>query len=238
MGDTGGLRGRKRSLYMGGVNVPFIVRWPGVVPAGRVDKTSVLAGVDVMPTILAALELKSPPGYKSDGVNVLKAFRGEDFKRENPVFWEWRGPHSQEADWPTHSVRDGPHVLIHNEDLTRVELYDVISDRSQKHDIASQNPAIVASLKAKLDAWRATLPTPFAQSPSRSVSGPPKNAPAKPTVASLEAVFKRWDKNSDGTLSLDEYRDGLSKKENAEQRFKNFDKDSDGKLTADEFVKR
>lgn len=238
VGDTGGLRGRKRSLYLGGVNVPFIVHWPGVVPAGRVDKTSVLAGVDVMPTILAALDLKGPDGYQSDGMNVMSALKGEPFKREAPVFWEWRGPHSQEADWPTHSVRDGDHVLIHNEDLTRVELYDVISDRSQKHDIVSQNPELVASLKSKIDAWRKTLPTPFAQSPGRSPAGPTKNAPPKPAAANLEAAFKRWDKNGDGILRLDEYRDGLSKKEDAEQRFKNFDKNGDGKLTTAEFVNR
>ena len=161
VGTTGGLRGRKRSLYLGGVNVPFIVRWPGVVPAGRVDKTSVLAGVDVMPTLLAALGVKAPAGYQSDGINVLAALKGQPFTREAPIFWEWRGPHAQEADWPTHSVRDGDHVLIHNEDFTRVELYNVITDRGQQHDIASQNPEIVTALKAKLEAWRQTLPTPF-----------------------------------------------------------------------------
>ncbi len=53
-GSTGGLRGRKRSLLMGGVNVPFLVRWPAKIPAGRIDKQTALAGVDVFPTVLAA----------------------------------------------------------------------------------------------------------------------------------------------------------------------------------------
>ena len=43
-GSTGGLRGRKRSLLMGGVNTPLIVRWPAVVPAGRVDKRTAIGG--------------------------------------------------------------------------------------------------------------------------------------------------------------------------------------------------
>ena len=236
VGTTGGLRGRKRSLYLGGVNVPFIVRWPGVVPAGRVDKTSVLAGVDVMPTILAALDLKAPAGYQSDGINVLAALKGESFKREAPVFWEWRGPHAHEADWPTHSVRDGDHILIHNADFTRVELYNVIQDRAQQHDIGSQNPELVAALKAKLDAWRQTLPTPFKQAGGREPPAKPAPATKKAPTVDRAAAFTRWDKNTDGILTLEEYTNGLAKKEDAPKRFQSFDKDSDGKLTREEFT--
>jgi len=236
VGTTGGLRGRKRSLYLGGVNVPFIVRWPGVVPAGRVDKTSVLAGVDVMPTILAALEVKAPAGYQSDGLNVLAALKGESFRRDAPVFWEWRGPHAHEADWPTHSVRDGDHILIHNADFTRVELFNVVTDREQQRDIASQNPQIVAALKAKLDAWRQTLPTPFKQAggrePAAKAAPKTKNAP----TTDRAGAFQRWDKNTDNLLTLEEYTNGLAKKDDAPKRFRAFDKDGDGKLTRDEFV--
>ena len=207
-----------------------------MVPAGRVDKTSVLAGVDVMPTILAAIDVKAPAGYQSDGVNILAALKGQPFRREAPVFWEWRGPHSHDHDWPTHSVREGDHVLLHNEDFTRVELYNVNIDRAQEHDIASQNPEIVTALKAKLDAWRQTLPTPFVQSGSRAavVKAAPTTKKA-PTVDRATA-FKRWDKNTDDILTLEEYTNGLAKKDDAPKRFKAFDKNSDGKLTREEFV--
>jgi arylsulfatase A-like enzyme len=161
VGTTGGLRGRKRSLYMGGVNVPFIVRWPGHVPAGRVDKTSVLAGVDMLPTLLAATGMSAPAGYQSDGLNVSPPSKAQPFTREAPVFWEWRGPHSQPADWPTHAIRDGEDRVV---------------------------------------------------------------------------IFKRWDKNADGQLSLDEYTGGLAKKEDAPRRFKSFDLNGDGKISMDEFA--
>src|SRR5262249_59473495 len=46
---TGGLRGMKWSLYEGGIRVPLIARWPGVLPAGRVDETSVIGAVDLFP---------------------------------------------------------------------------------------------------------------------------------------------------------------------------------------------
>ncbi len=232
VGTTGGLRGRKRSLYLGGVNVPFLVRWPGVVPAGRVDKTSVLAGVDVMPTILAALDVKAPAGYQSDGLNVLAALQGQPFTREAPVFWEWRGPHSQEPDWPTHAIRDGDHVLLHDEKFARIELYNVITDREQQQNLANKQPDLVATLKAKLDAWRQTLPTPFVQSGGR----PPVAVPKKAPTVDRAAAFTRWDKNTDGILTLEEYTNGLAKKEDAPKRFKAFDKDEDGQLTREEFT--
>ncbi|MBE7494091.1 MAG: EF-hand domain-containing protein [Verrucomicrobiaceae bacterium] len=49
-------------------------------------------------------------------------------------------------------------------------------------------------------------------------------------------AFKNWDKNQDGHLTLEEYRNGLAKKDNVENRFKNFDKNSDGKVTREEFA--
>ncbi len=237
VGDTGGLRGRKRSLYLGGVNVPFLVRWPGVVPAGRVDKTSVITGVDMLPTLLAACELKAPAGYQSDGVNVLSAFKGEAFTRAQLVFWEWRGPHSHEATWPTHAVRDGDHVLLHDEKFERVELYNVIADRAQQSNLAAGQPDRVAALRAQLDAWRATLP-PFQQSPARQRAAPVPKPAANTAGQDRAKVFKRWDKDANGKLTLQEYTDGLAKKENAPQRFKAFDTNGDGMLTRAEFERR
>lgn len=237
VGTTGGLRGRKRSLYLGGVNVPFIVRWPGQVPAGRTDKTSILSGVDVFPTILAATGIPAPEGYTSDGLNILPAFKGGPFTRPQPVFWEWRGPHSHEADWPTHAIRDGNHILLHDENFTRVELYNVHSDRAQQQNLASAEPERVTSLKAKLDTWRATLPTPFKQSPSGNRKARNETPPAKSKPAPDRATaFKRWDKNNDRLLTLKEYTNGLSKKDDAPDRFKKFDQNGDGQLSPSEFI--
>lgn len=106
VGSTGGLRGRKRSLLMGGVNVPFLVRWPGVVPAGRVNKDTALAGVDVFPTLLAAAGVPAPAGYLGDGENMLPALKGAAQARTKPIFWWWQGRHSGD-DWPAFAMRRG-----------------------------------------------------------------------------------------------------------------------------------
>ena len=53
MGFAGPFRGGKHDQYEGGIRIPFIVRWPGHVPAGRVDEQSVISGADWLPTLCA-----------------------------------------------------------------------------------------------------------------------------------------------------------------------------------------
>lgn len=236
-GSTGGLRGRKRSLLMGGVNVPFLVRWPGVVPAGRVDKETALAGVDVFPTLLAATGAKGPPGYIADGENMLAAFKGEPQQRTKPVFWWWQGKHSGD-DWPAFAMRDGPWVMVMDESKTKVELHDVVADRAQSQNLAADEPERVKRMKAAIEGWFASLPK--SVNPELQSKPLAKKAPAKAKGASSAntraRAFKNWDKNTDGHLTLEEYRNGLSDKSNAESRFKNFDANGDGKLTSAEFI--
>ena len=65
VGETGGLKGEKRSLFAGGIRVPLIVRWPGTVPAGKTDKTSVLTAVDLLPTFLEVAGVPLPTGLQT-----------------------------------------------------------------------------------------------------------------------------------------------------------------------------
>ncbi|MGE3776518.1 MAG: sulfatase-like hydrolase/transferase, partial [Pirellulaceae bacterium] len=89
IGSAGPFRGRKRSLYEGGVRVPFLVRWPGQVRAGAVDDDSILAGVDLLPT-LAGLAGATLPDTKLDGEVVGELWRGKPRARQQPLFWDWR----------------------------------------------------------------------------------------------------------------------------------------------------
>jgi arylsulfatase A-like enzyme len=232
-GSTGGLRGRKRSLLLGGINVPFLVRWPGVVPAGRMDKETALAGVDVFPTVLAAAGLDAPAGYRGDGENILPALRGEVQERRKPVFWWWQGRHEGD-DWPAFAMREERWLLVHDETGERVELHDVVADRTQSVNLAEHEPERVARMQAAIAEWFATLPKtidPTLQ--SRATPAVPKAAGKIPDRA---VAFARWDKNGDAILTLEEYRNGLAQKDNAEARFRNFDRDGDGRLTRAEFV--
>lgn len=88
VGSSGGLRGGKRSLYEGGIRVPFIVRWPAQAPAGLINKTAVLNAVDLLPTFCEIAGVPLPEGYDPDGESMLPALRGEVWQRSRPIFWE------------------------------------------------------------------------------------------------------------------------------------------------------
>jgi arylsulfatase A-like enzyme len=132
------------------LNVPFLVRWPGIVPAGRVDKTSAITGVDVMPTLLAATGVTAPEEWQPDGLNLLATFKVKPLQRETPIFWEWRGPQSHPSDWPTHAVRSGDYTLLLDEDAKRTELYNVIEDRAQNQNLAEAQPDLVTAMRTQL----------------------------------------------------------------------------------------
>ena len=89
-GDNGqALPHGKGSLYDPGCNVPFVVRWPGVVAPGG-DSSALLSGEDLGPTVLAAAGLKPAAGMT--GVSFLPLLKGETAKTRDHVFME-RGPH-------------------------------------------------------------------------------------------------------------------------------------------------
>lgn len=158
-GSAGPFRGRKRSLYEGGVRVPFIVCWPGQIPSDRIDKTSVLSGVDILPTLcgLAGIE---PPG-ELVGENVSDILQGAARPRHKPLLWEWRfsiagvEPFHQS---PTLAIRDGNWKLLINEDRSRAELFDIPADPSELKDLADTQPAVVQRLADQVLAWKRTLP--------------------------------------------------------------------------------
>ncbi len=242
VGSTGGLRGRKRSLFEGGVRVPFIVRWPGRAPAGMKNDTTVITAVDMLPTLCAAAGVELPPDYHGDGENLIEAFYGKPVKRSRPIFWEWLGTNKEPDWWPRLAVRDGDWKLVMTDDGKRFELHNLKEDRAEAVDVAKQHPDIVARLmKLALD-WKATLPrepNPDCISKVDARRGAGSARGKRQVTPEIRArAFVRWDADKDGFLTLDEYKAGLKGQPNLEARFRRFDRDGDGKLTRDEFVRR
>jgi len=159
MGSVGVLRGRKRSLYEGGVRMPCIARWPGVVPAGKVNKTSVIGAVDWLPTVCSIAGVQTPD-IKPDGEDVSDILRGKPRPRTGPLFWEWRAGVVGNKAYrpPALAIRDGKWKLHANPDGSRKELYDIPKDPEERTNLATKNPKIVARLLAKLLAWKKALP--------------------------------------------------------------------------------
>lgn len=159
VGETANLKGQKRSLFSGGIRTPFIARWPGVIPENRIDRTSVLTGVDIYPTFLELAEQPIPAGVMMDGESIIPALKGQNFERSKPIHWEWRPARKSDYYWPHLGIRDGQWKLLFNQKLEQTELYNIEEDWAETTNAAQANPEIVTRLKDKALAWKATLPT-------------------------------------------------------------------------------
>jgi arylsulfatase A-like enzyme len=160
IGSAGPFRGRKRSLYEGGIRVPGIIRWPGKVPAGKIDDTSVVAGVDWLPTVCHFAGVKLPATHRPDGEVMADVFQGQSRARATPLLWEWRFRIAGEPfhHSPQLAIREGDWKLYLNPDRSRVELYDLKRDLTQLNNLAEKQPDLVAKLSEKALAWSKDLP--------------------------------------------------------------------------------
>ena len=159
VGETGGLKGQKRSLFAGGVRVPFVAKWPKVIPAGVEDTNSVVTAVDLLPTFFEAAGIQMPKGYQPDGESMMSAFKGIGLKRSKPIFWEWRGGVSKEYTWPSLGVRDGDWKLVVDVTGDKYELYNEKQDWKEENNLAAENPEKAKELLSMVNNWKAKLPT-------------------------------------------------------------------------------
>jgi arylsulfatase A-like enzyme len=164
---TGGLRGAKDSLYEGGTSEPLIVRWPGRVPAGRVDDKTVMCGTDFFPMFCRLAGADLPKDQKLDGEDLSQSFFGESVTRKNPLFWEYGrnetfGYPRETPDErsPNVAIRDGKWKLLVNANGSHVELYDLDADRNETTNVADKNPQIAKRLADSALQWRRSLPGP------------------------------------------------------------------------------
>jgi arylsulfatase A-like enzyme len=160
IGNTGPFRGRKRSLYEGGIRMPFIVRWPGHIPVGKVDDKNIVAGVDWLPTVCSLAGVKLPNELKPDGEDMSQAILGKDKARSRPLMWEWRFRISGDMvhRCPMLAIRDGRWKLLMNPNGSRVELYDIPEDPTELDNVAGQHPDIVKKMSQQLLKWQKILP--------------------------------------------------------------------------------
>ncbi len=145
--NNGVLRDYKQSVYEGGLRVPFVVSWPGELPAGEVSHEPVIS-LDSFPTICAAAGARMPAGRIYDGRNLLPLLRG---KQAGPVhdalYWD--------GDQDRWAVRAGDWKLV--EVKGKAELFNLASDVGEKNDLAAERPDMAAKLRAKFYQWRSRM---------------------------------------------------------------------------------
>jgi arylsulfatase A-like enzyme len=162
-GITAGRKGYKAALFEGGINVPFIARWPGKIAAGKVDDSSLISAVDLLPTFCELAGAALPSTYSPDGVSQVNALLGsENPERQKPLFWKmdgaWPAKKAQSYHWVTYAIVDKNWKLLSNDDASYVELYDIAADPMEKVDLKEGQPEIVATLLKKIEDWKVTLP--------------------------------------------------------------------------------
>lgn len=163
VGSAGGFRGAKTNLYEGGVRVPFIVWAPGLQAkgaAGSINRRTVMAGMDLAPSLLALTGVRAPAGVSFDGQDLSAALlgRGEPV-RSGPIFWirppDRPGP---ENSFPDLGMREGDWKLLVEFDGTGAQLYNLANDPGEMIDLAKAEPARVTRMIEQVMAWRKTLP--------------------------------------------------------------------------------
>jgi len=170
-GSSGGFREGKGNSFEGGQRVPFIVRWPGVVPAGRVSN-KLLSTIDILPTLVALCDAKQPQ-RKIDGVNFTALLKGDDSQTPREQFLYYYRRNNLEAvrqgNWKLVFAHPGrtyegfsiglngqPGVVNENHSFPGA-LYNLERDSGERYDVSGQFPDIVASLDKIAEAARADL---------------------------------------------------------------------------------
>ncbi|MCD6354172.1 MAG: sulfatase-like hydrolase/transferase [Prolixibacteraceae bacterium] len=141
-GSTAGFRGRKRSLYEGGVRVPGFVLWPKKIKGGKTTNVPLVTS-DYFPTILDVLGKKNQfPVTPIDGISMVPVWNGKLKKRPVPIGFQFQ---------KNKTLTDNRFKLVSING--RLELYDILEDPFEVNDISAEQPEMVRNMKTILDSF-------------------------------------------------------------------------------------
>ncbi|MEZ5401743.1 MAG: sulfatase-like hydrolase/transferase [Bryobacteraceae bacterium] len=156
-GSAGALRGRKRSLFEGGVRAPGLLEWPARLAKPR-RVGAPCSTVDYLPTILAAARAPLPAPRPLDGVDLTEAVGTSGWQRPRPIgFRTPRGNAAAEAarlGSPDHALIDNRYKLLSWLDEEKADLlFDLAADPGERFDLAAKLPGVVRPMKKTLREW-------------------------------------------------------------------------------------
>jgi len=136
-----GMRGFKRGLYEGGLRNAGIIRWPGVVPAGRVSDEP-WAFWDFLPTCAELSGAKVPDNVQTDGLSLVPFLKGGSVPARECFYWELHEGASIQA------VRWGNWKAVRNGPSKPIEIYDLKNDVGETMDLAAQKPELASKAES------------------------------------------------------------------------------------------
>ena len=142
-GSTGGLRGRKHGLHEGGIKVPAIIRYPGVIAAGT-ESAQIITGMDLFPTLANLGSARVPSDRPIDGIDIAPVFTGGKLKQRT-LFWAM--PTDSKVEYV---VREGPWKLLSAADLAPLELYNLDQDPHEFFNLVQKESAVLKKLEGQM----------------------------------------------------------------------------------------
>lgn len=230
------LRGEKAQVFEGGIRVPFIAQWKGVIPGGIVYPHPVM-GFDIHATALAVAGVDRTPAQPDsaqtettlDGVNLLPYLLGENKERPHQALF-WRSARQ-------HAARVGDWKLVSVPGAVRPMIFDLARDISEQNDLAESHSEKLAELQRIYADWDAQMMEPLwirqdsrNAEPGGRLKTTPNAASQNPGPARgtdrVRAAFERADADGDGKLNREELPATLD--------FDQIDTDGDGFITLEE----
>ncbi len=153
------LRGHKITPYEGGIRVPLIVKWPGVVDGGSQTDEYVIIE-DIFPTFLEMAGVARPEKDAEDGKSFVSLLKGKKAPANRSLYWHF--PHTYDQ-FPFSTVRNGDWKLIYYHKEEKLELYNIAEDISEEKDMLHSQPKIAKELAKDLGSYlretNAPMPT-------------------------------------------------------------------------------
>jgi arylsulfatase A-like enzyme len=146
-GSAGPFRGRKRSLFEGGVRVPALLEWPERIAAGQVTHIPCSTS-DYFPTVMDVLGFKVKGRPKPiDGISLLPLIEGKMTERPVPIAFESRNQVS---------LTDNRYKIYSNDNGKTYMLFDLLEDPGENNNLVAEKSEILRAMKKKLESWRAS----------------------------------------------------------------------------------
>ena len=158
---NGGLRSGKGQVYEGGIRVPFIFKWPGIVKPGTISHESI-NGVDIYPTLLEAANVEFSKDYEIDGTSFIPVLKSDGSAKlgDRPIIWFYPKYAKYKEDkgiWEDiwrNVIIEGDYKLIEYVDYNSYELFNLKEDRNEENELSETMPDKVMDLKKKLEKWK------------------------------------------------------------------------------------
>jgi arylsulfatase A-like enzyme len=150
MGKNLPLRANKGTAYEGGIRVPMIIRFDGVVKPGSVCDTPT-SSIDLMPTLCEVAGAKLPAGRAIDGESLMPLARQSGSLKRDTLYWHY--PHYRNKQAPYSIIRQGDWKLIKSYEGKEFQLFNLKSDMAETTDLADKEPARVKAMDALLSNW-------------------------------------------------------------------------------------